>query len=359
MPGIMDYIAWRGDITIDKSPFNEVDALIFTQLSYVDFTEVVSSDMKVFISVKDAWERFSHKKENYLGALLPADITELFKAMAQSERYKSMRLSGYVNLIDSDSEEQFSAILIHMGRSIFLSYRGTDDTLVGWKEDFNLAYMERVPSQIEAANYLDRVVTAFRITPIYTGGHSKGGNLAVYAAVNCKKSFRKHIKEVYNFDGPGFLNEVLEKGGYSEMSDKIVNILPEGSVVGRLLNHCGREKIVKCGESMILQHVAFNWQVMGLEFIKADKLSDSSVLIDNVLSGWISNMTKEERESFVEALFDVFKNSEAKTLTDIMNDKMGFFKAFGAVDKDKKREIRKSMSKIIEEAAKLMVKRNS
>lgn len=359
MPGIMDYISWRGDLTLDKSPFNEVDALIFTQLSYVDFTEIVSSDIKECISVKDAWEKYSRKKDDYLGALLPADITELFKAMAEAERYKNMRLSGYVNLIDTDSEEQFSAILIHMGRSIFLSYRGTDDTLVGWKEDFNLAYMERVPSQREAADYLDRVVPAFRITPIYAGGHSKGGNLAVYASVNCKKNHRKHIKEVYNFDGPGFLEEVLKQDVYSEMSEKIVNILPEGSVVGRLLNHLGREKIVKCEESMILQHIAFNWLVMGREFVKAERLSDSSVLIDNVLSGWISNMTKEERESFVEALFDVFKNSEAKTLTDIMNDKMGFFKAFGAVDRDKKKEIRKSMSKIIEEAAKLMMKKNS
>lgn len=358
MPSVMDYIAWRGDLTIENSPFNEIDALIFTQLSYVDFSEIVSCDIKTFISVKDAWEKFSNKKEDYLGALLPKDITDLFKAMAESERYKNMRLSGYVNLIDNDSEEQFSALLINMGRSIFVSYRGTDDTLVGWKEDFNLAYMERVPSQKEAADYIERVISAFKITPIYTGGHSKGGNLAVYASVHCKKSHRKHIKEVFNFDGPGFLSEVLEKEEYSEMSEKIVNIIPEGSVVGRLLNHCGREKIVKCGENVILQHVAFNWQVMGAEFIKADKLSDSSVLIDNVLSGWISNMTKEERESFVEALFDVFKNSEAKTLTDIMNDKMGFFKAFGAVDKDKKKEIRKSMSKIIEEAAKLMMKKN-
>lgn len=352
----MDYIAWRGDLQFSDSEFSDVDALIFTQLSYIDFSGAVSSDMRECVTLKDAARRVLGNGAKPLGAVLPADITELLKSAAASRRFGDVRLSGFVNRIDVENEEQFSAVLFHIGRSVFAAYRGTDDTIVGWKEDFNLSYMDSVPAQREAAEYLKKVMKAYYFVPVCVGGHSKGGNLSVYAAANLSQRQKKRIKTVFNFDGPGFPEEIIKSPEYVDISGKVINILPEGSIVGRLFSSCGREKIVSCKENLIMQHVAFGWEVMGSAFAEADGPNESSIAVERVLTGWISDMTKKEREILVEALFEVFKASEAKTLTDIINDKLGFMKAMGGVDKEKKRDIRKYMAKILEQAAKYVIK---
>lgn len=356
MATIMDYIAWRGDLPFSSSEFSDVDALIFTQLSYIDFSGAVSSDMKECVTLKQAAKKVLAEGERPLGAVLPEDITELLKAAAASRRFCDIGLSGFVNRIDIENEEQFSAVLFHIGRSIFVAYRGTDDTIVGWKEDFNLSYMDSVPAQREAAEYLNKAMRAYRFVPFFAGGHSKGGNLSVYAAANLSPRHKRRIKKVFNFDGPGFPEELIKTPEYEEIGGKVINILPEGSIVGRLFSACGKEKIVSCKENLIMQHVAFGWQVLGGAFVTADGPNGGSVAVDRVLSGWIADMTNQEREALVEALFEVFKSSEAKTLTDIINDKLGFMKAIGGVSKDKKRDIRKYMAKILEQAAKYMIK---
>ncbi len=352
----MDYIAWRGDLKFSDSEFTEVDALIFTQLSYIDFSGIVSSDMRECVTLKEASRLFFKEGQKPLGAVLPEDITSLLKTAASSERFKDVKLSGFIDRVDDENEEQFSALLFHIGRDVFAAYRGTDDTIVGWKEDFNLSYMDSVPSQREAADYLNKAMRTFWFSKFYAGGHSKGGNLSVYAAANLEPKYKRRIKRVFNFDGPGFPEKPVKSREYEEISGKVINILPEGSIIGRLFEACGEERIVSCKENLILQHVAFGWEVLGSSFVAADGPSGSSVAVDRVLSGWISEMTKEEREILVEAIFEVFKASEAKTLTDIINDKLGFMKAIGTVDKDKKRDIRKYMAKILEQAAKYMIK---
>ena len=317
MATIMDYIAWRGDLPFSSSEFSDVDALIFTQLSYIDFSGAVSSGMKECVTLKQAAKKVLAEGERPLGAVLPEDITELLKAAAASRRFCD---------------------------------------IVGWKEDFNLSYMDSVPAQREAAEYLNKAMSAYHFVPFFAGGHSKGGNLSVYAAANLSPRHKRRIKKVFNFDGPGFPEELIKTPEYEEIGGKVINILPEGSIVGRLFSACGKEKIVSCKENLIMQHVAFGWQVLGGAFVTADGPNGGSVAVDRVLSGWIADMTNQEREALVEALFEVFKSSEAKTLTDIINDKLGFMKAIGGVSKDKKRDIRKYMAKILEQAAKYMIK---
>lgn len=357
MTTIMDYIKWRGDLPFAVSEFSDVDALIFTQLSYIDFSGVVPSDMKKCVTLFEVAKLFFEQGEKSLGAVLPEDITTLLREAASARRFENIRLSGFADRIDNENEEQFSAMLFHVERGdIFVAYRGTDDTIVGWKEDFNLSYMDSVPSQRAAAEYLNKAMRTFMFSRFYTGGHSKGGNLSVYAAANVGSRYKKRIKRVFNFDGPGFPEKLVRSREYEDISAKVINILPEGSIVGRLFEACGEEKIVSCKENLIMQHVAFGWEVLGSSFVTADGPNGSSVAVDRVLSGWISDMTKKEREILVEALFEVFKASEAKTLTDIINDKLGFMKALGSVDKDKKRDIRKYMSRILEQAAKYMIK---
>lgn len=184
MATIMDYIAWRGDLPFSSSEFSDVDALIFTQLSYIDFSGAVSSEYERVCDVKTSSKKGFGRRREAARRGFAGGITELLKAAAASRRFCDIGLSGFVNRIDIENEEQFSAVLFHIGRSIFAAYRGTDDTIVGWKEDFNLSYMDSVPAQREAAEYLNKAMSAYHFVPFFAGGHSKGGNLSVYAAAN-------------------------------------------------------------------------------------------------------------------------------------------------------------------------------
>ncbi len=351
MANIIDYILWRGDLTMEKSEFNIIDALIFTQISYLDFEGIVSRDFKEKIKIKDACELYKTMRDKKLGIIIPKEIEGVFSAMAQSLRYKDLLLSGYVNKVDRNSEMQFSAICISMKDNVFVSYRGTDDTIVGWKEDFNLGFMQAVPSQIEARKYLEESIKKSIKAPFYVGGHSKGGNLAIYAFSNIKKQYKKRILKVYNFDGPGFLEEVIKRDEYVEGTEKIINVLPKLSLVGQLLNRIGEDEIVESDGNILTQHRAFSWHIQGVDFVKASSFNESSVMVDNVITKWISEMDYEERENLIENLFEVFAISDVHTLTD-MADKIKFIKLIGNADKNKMMQLKKNLSRIIEYAAK-------
>lgn len=351
MPTIMDYILWRGDLSFSNAPFNEVDALIFTQLSYIDFSSAVPYTLKSTVPLAEAYlKTAAQSKDAELGALLPSDITALFEVASKTERYKNVLLSGYVNRVDEEKDEQFSAVTFIADKNVFVAYRGTDDSLTGWKEDFKLSYMEAVPAQKEAAIYLDTVLKRFRFYSVSLGGHSKGGNLAVYATLKCDKRKKRRIEKCFNFDGPGFRDEVLKAMPLSLWEGKIENIMPAGSVVGRLFERVGSEKIVESAGKTIMQHNAFLWEVAGSAFVEARERTESSIMAEKILSGWIDEMTGEERELLVEALFEVLKGTEAKTLTDIMADKLGFLKSISCADKEKKKQIKQYTAKIFEQA---------
>lgn len=357
MPTITDYIIWRGDLSFSKAPFNEVDALIFTQLSYIDFSSAVPSSLKNTVTLAEAYLKISAQGGNgRLGALLPSDITTLFEIASKAERFKNVLLSGYVNKVDDEKDEQFSAVTFVTDKKVFVAYRGTDDSLTGWKEDFKLSYMKAVPAQREAEAYLYDVLRSFKFSPISLGGHSKGGNLAVYATLGCDKRKKRRIEKCFNFDGPGFRAEVLKAMPQELWDEKIENIMPAGSVVGRLFERIGVEKIVKSSGKTLMQHNAFLWEVMGSAFVEADERTESSIMAEKILSGWIDEMTGEERELLVEALFEVLKGTEAKTLTDIMADKLGFLKSISCADKEKKKQIKQYTAKILEQAAKHVIK---
>lgn len=358
MYNIIDYIRWRGDLTFTAEPFNEVDNLIFTQLSYLDFSGIVSSSFNEYITLKEAWERYSGIGRKPESVILPEEIYGMFECMAKTERFSEVKLSGFVSNHDEASEKQFAAVLISFDKKVYVSFRGTDDSLIGWKEDFNLAFMESVPAQREAAEYLNRVMKEIMFLPVYIGGHSKGGNLSVYAAMKCRKIHKRRIKKVFTNDSPGFLERVIESKEYKEVSEKLTSVVPEGSVIGQLLSH-GRcdDIIVKSESSMLRQHDPFTWQVMGNGFVKADGLNEKSIMVDEVISSWLAKLSKEERESLVEAVFEFFTVTDAKNLADIVNDKLGFLRALGKLSKESRKDISKNIGQIIEEIAKIKSRR--
>ena len=319
MPNVFDYLEWRGDLTFSEVPVGEVDNLIFCLLSYVDLDHVVPENGRITIHRAAAEYFFNHgdDSERPLGWIVPADILTLFRRMANYPRYRDLELTGYVNAICEKREMQFSALTIRLpGEGLFVAFRGTDDTLVGWREDFNLAYMDEVPSQRMAADYLN----ALDLTPdttLYVGGHSKGGNLAVWGAVHAEEAVRHRIAQVYSNDGPGFSEGMIASEAYRAMAERIRIILPEDSLVGLLLEHDERYTVVKSGGKGVYQHNGLYWEVLGSSFIRADRLSHRGIQHDTVVRERILAMTREEREHLVRIMFSLLESTGAKTLTEL------------------------------------------
>lgn len=336
MGNLLDYLDWRGDLTLEQSPFNEVDNLILAELSFVDFKDIVPAPGEgESVVLRDAaarfFARFPEGEKIDMGVLVPAAIPDMLRKMAGSRRFGSMKLNCFVDHLDVGKGEQFAALTVETGdRALYLSFRGTDDTLAGWKEDFELACMPEVPAQKKALAYVTDTARQFPRRKLRLGGHSKGGNLAVYAGVFCPESVQRRIETVWSNDGPGFHTDLMELPEHRRIAERICSIVPKSSVVGMLLEHEEDYTVVDSNQLGFLQHDGFSWQVMGDRFVTLRQMTRQAHLSDQELRKWVHGLTVEQRETFVGALFDVLSASGAVTLTDLKADS---FKAVGAMVK--------------------------
>ncbi len=363
MANMIDYLDWRGDITLRQSPFNEVDNLILSNLSYGRFEGIVpeleSRDgaypLPQAAAAHGAKEPFDVLK---FDALSPEHLPKMLGKMAVSPRFSSARLSAFVTCTDYEDEMQFAAVTVHLDDgSLFVSYRGTDDTLVGWKEDFNLSFLDTIPSQKAAVHYLDAVAAKYPRHPIRVGGHSKGGHLAVYAAVHCGKRVQKRILQVYNNDGPGFRADFFQKEGYSRIAERIVTLVPESSVVGMLMEREEEYQVVHSSDKGLLQHVAFSWEVRGTSFVRSAAADPREKIYNQALREWLIAMTSDQRRDFIEAVYGILTaGGDIDQLQELWFEKTksaaALVKSFGALDKN----ARKAFFDMLELLAKKSVK---
>ena len=336
MANLLEYLDWRGDLTLEQSPFNEVDNLILAELSCVDFKDIVPAPGEGdSVILREAAERFFARfpegERIDMGVLVPSAIPEMLRKMADSRRFGDMKLNCFVDHLDVGRGEQFAALAIETGdKTLYLSFRGTDDSLAGWKEDFELACMPEVPAQKKALAYVRDVAKQFPRKKLRLGGHSKGGNLAVYAGVFCPESVQKRIIAVWSNDGPGFHEDLLDLPEHKRVAERIYSIVPKSSVVGMLLEHEEDYTVVDSDQLGFMQHDGFSWQVLGDHFITLRQVTRQAHLSDQELRGWVHGLTVEQRETFVNAMFDVLSASGAVTLTDLRDDS---FRAVGAMIK--------------------------
>jgi len=317
-----DYIDWRGDLSFEASPCNEVDMSIFTHLSTLDLNGILDSKSEPTPLKTIANAYFEKQKDKNLGVLQPGRIPDMLRKMAVSSRYSNLLLSNAESKIDTLNNEQFAALTILLpDKTICVSYRGTDDTLVGWKEDCNLAIYNSVPAQEDALDYLTRVSSEHK-GKIRICGHSKGGNLAVSAAVSANSRIKKRIIQVDNFDGPGFSQEYLQSENYIEMKDRITSYLSQYSMIGILLYRPGKVVYTNSSVSGPFAHDSFNWEVLGTEFVKCEELSPFSARLDRAINTTISGMTTEEKQQFVEELFNTLSLKGAQTVTELTKMKV-------------------------------------
>jgi len=353
---IFDYLQWRGDLTLDKSEFTIVDNLVLSVLSYVPFDGIVGEKFETNgITIAEAQKRFSLLDASTLPIRDPKD-TELLKAVAESRRFGSMTLSGYVHKTDYAAEKQFSAITINTGDKMsFISFRGTDLTLVGWKEDFNMSFQTPVPSQEEAVRYLEAAAKRVR-GKMRLGGHSKGGNLAVYAAAFCANSVQKRILTVYNNDGPGFNAGIISMKGFTNVQERLFAFIPQSSIIGMLMEHNEQYTIVNSTQTGILQHDPYSWSVIGTDFIRVETVTNASLFIDKTVKEWIGKMDRSQRELFCDALFSVIGASGAKNLTELTADRLkaagAMVKTFSHLDEPTRKILQETLALFFQTAAK-------
>ena len=363
MENIFDYIDWRGDLTLAQSPFNEVDNLILAELAFLDFASIVPSfDSGDPIALHDAavlyFARESGTGEE-MGVLVPEVIPDLLRRCAQSARFGDIHLYGYDAQTDHTREKQFAAVTMELSDgTVYIAFRGTDDTLVGWKEDFNMSFLPVVPSQEESLVYLRRAARVYRRAKLRLGGHSKGGNLAVYSAVQCEEAIQRRIVAVYNNDGPGFSSDILQTEGYRRMEDRILTIVPQSSLVGMLLTHAERYTVVCSNQVGLLQHDGFSWAVRGASFVHLDDISAEGRFYDAALKELVTQLTPAQREAFSNALFEVLSATDAETLTELREDGLraaaAMVRTIGDLDKPTRAALRDTVRLLLRIGAKLL-----
>lgn len=358
MANMMDYLAWRGDLSFRQSEFNEVDNLILAELVYVDFKGIVPGIKEEGSVTLDAASALFFERHTVNEIEKKVSSTKmaafLMQEMAVTKRFGKMELFKYVDDINKEEESQFSVLMIRLDdESIYVSYSGTDNTMVGWKENFNMSFLTKTPGQLKAVEYLNQVIRPEYGT-IRLGGHSKGGNLAVYAGVYCDAWIKDRIAAIYSNDGPGFSKAMISNEEYHKMLPIIHTTIPQSSIVGMLLEHEEAYSVVESSQSGPMQHDAMTWKVMGPSFVHVKSVAEESVFLDQTLKAWIGKMEVKQREEFVETLFAILDSADIQTIDDLATMKwktfMELIKGKNSMDKENQEVLSKTMRMLWEES---------
>lgn len=304
---------------MESVPFCDIDGLILSQMVYTRMHGVaVESFSGQTVSIGEMAEIAMEEKPR----MKQDEDEELWRSLKESERFRHLELVGYVDRFDVAGEKQFSAVTVLLPENkAVIVYRGTDLTIVGWKEDFNMSFSDCVPAQLDAVAYIEAAAKGLPDYAFYVCGHSKGGNLAVYASAFCDKDVQNRILAVRNYDGPGFSEENVAKEGMGRILPRTKTYLPQSSVVGMLLEHEEEFTVIHSRSLGLLQHDPYTWAVLGPVFIIEEETSGSSQFIDQALKEWLKEMPKDKREDFVETVFSILDDCDAITLKELFSGK--------------------------------------
>lgn len=349
MPNMMDYLTWRGDLTLQASPWCLVDSLIMASMSYNPFQDVVADSTGM--SLRECAPLLHLDK--LTGNQYFQQWRGLLLGMAETERFGGMRMHDYVNDIDTERSIQFSAITAELSDgTTFVAYRGTDSTLVGWREDFNMSFETPVPAQTAAVEYLVRIAGQSD-RPLRISGHSKGGNLAAYAAAHAPEAVQKRILSVCSFDGPGLDEKTMNSEGYARIRPVLYSVLPQSSIVGLLMNYHADYIVVRSTAVSIMQHDAFTWQLNGPNFEELQQVDAGSHIMDETVHAWLREASPEKRKVFVDAMFELLTANNAETTSEMSSEKFRTALAMLQASWDMEPETRKMFNHLIGEFLRL------
>ena len=344
MPNMVDYLVWRGDLKMEQFPWNEIDGLLMATLSYLDF---YGAQHAKGWTLAEAFR---------LELLLPGTTNSFegrksaFEHMAQSERFGQCRMHHMISLTDKEREMQFSAMCIDLpDGTVCVAYRGTDNTIVGWRENFNMAYRTRVPGQEAAGIYLARVAEQTD-RPLRLVGHSKGGNLAVYATATAAPEIQDRVESIWSYDSPGMNLDISQSEAYERIKGKIHHYIPQTSIIGLLMEYYTPYTVVHSTATGISQHETMSWQVYGPHFEERASIDNTAEIVRDTFHGWLENSTPEQRSEFVDALFKFVDSTKATKMSDLMNEKLKSIASMFGGRKEIEPETRRAFTRLMAQA---------
>lgn len=354
---LLDYLQWRNDVPLSVSPFNEVDNVIFSYLSYIDFWDL-KEDWKRFFDLKDLFRNFC-EKYSLEEIKTTGEFTEraplLLQEMMAGERFSATKAGYYAEDFDKDKVKQFAALvfLLPDGRN-YISFRGTDKTITGWKEDFLMSCRTETAGAKEAVEYFNKIAPVLE-GELILGGHSKGGNFAMYAAAFCEAEYKERIVQVYNNDGPGFREEVIQTPEFQEILPKIITIAPQSSIIGQLLSNPAKQHVIHSTAKGILQHDAMTWEAEKDRLVSSE-LDELSHYAKTTLGSWLESMDDESRESLCTTAFSLIESTKSETFIEfsgnLMKNMDTIWKEMGKLPEDKKKEIMDALANLMESSKK-------
>lgn len=328
METIFDYIDRNGSISLIDKDFNVIDALALSGIAYLPFCDAEDRCNIHFDILKDMLRGFIKNDILIKQCVLPKQDLKFAKKLYKAKRYSGLRVYEYIDMVSQRKEEQFSALTFLLDNGdLFIAFCGTDITLIGWKENLNTSFTLETNGQKSAAEYVERLAYKFPSSKIILGGHSKGGNLAVYAGAFVPENVQDRISEVYNFDGPGFLEDIVEKDGYQRIRPRIKTIIPRSSIVGMILEQSDTYTAIYAkGFGIIEQHNFYNWKIAGDDFLKAKEVSKMSLASHFALRSVLAKMDMDEREQFVSAIHKLAMATKMKTTREVLEHVAGCLK---------------------------------
>ena len=350
---LFDYLKWRNDVSLKTAPFNEIDNVILSYLAYADFGELLH-EPKRHVSIETCLKRFCEKHDM-------AEVREskhfieraplLLEDMVCGARFRGTKVAHFREVFDKEKVQQFAALVFLLPDGTkYVSFRGTDLSITGWKEDFLMSFTAETEGAKEAVSYLNEVAACVE-GKLILGGHSKGGNFAMYAAAFSEDAVKERILKIYNNDGPGFREEIVRTEAYREMQPKITNILPQTSIIGQLLSNEAEQHVVKSTAAGIFQHDLTTWEVTKDKFVGAE-LDAFSDFVKKALGSWLETMDDEARKSLVETVFSMIEMTEAETFAEfgenLFKNTGLIIKELGKLPKEKRSELTAALGSLAE-----------
>lgn len=350
MENMITYVEKYRDVDFDQMPFNMIDSLILSQISYYNYSKspFVRKDFNIPVSV--FFQNCIPEKILNHTITTESDLV-LIDSLKKGGRHGNLRASNYADILDDKNEIQFSATMFELGNEeYYIAFRGTDNTVTGWKEDLNISYLDEIPAQKAALQYAMKIFGEFSGN-FYIGGHSKGGNLATFTAMNLPAPYKARVLEVHNFDGPGFMEAVYECEKYQEIRPYLKKIVPQSSMIGMIWEKDTRYTIVHSEEKGIMQHDPFSWKIQNHDFVYEEKLDSLSCYLRRTLERWVEELSFEERERLIDVIFDLifetgiskFYEMEEETLQKIRL----LMEGIGELNEEERKFVRSAIGQLI------------
>ena len=316
MSNMIDYLHWRGDLTFKQDPFNIVDNVILSEMLYTEFDEYLKEEE--IITINELSDRYfkhhsleeAYKSKSFIN-LAPVVLFE----MRKTRRFKDLVIHNFKSELDHDKKIQFAALSIDIdNHHTYIAFRGTDDSLLGWHEDFDMTY-QVIRAQSETLKYLRDNMRWNR--KYYVGGHSKGGNLALYASVNIEERYMRKIIKIYDNDGPGLSKKMYLESDYLKVKERHIKIVPESDFFGMIFDKSNHHLVVASNESNMFQHNMLSWQVSGNQFIYKKEISESTKLFQKALNEYLDVTDNEQLKKTIDEIFDIIDDYPITNVSDL------------------------------------------